>query len=108
MVVGWILSEQRGAAKPCYPLAAGHETASNLSNHVYWIQGVLLRKLSIGDGKLGEDVFGVNPVTLNSIVRLSVDLKSTTICKPSWVNYRYDWPPNINIRDVVYSFGNNK
>lgn len=58
--------------------------------------------------QIQNNCFSVNPVTLNSIVRLSVDLKSTTICKPSWVNYRYDWPPNINIRDVVYSFGNNK
>jgi hypothetical protein len=46
----------------------------------------LHRKLFIGDGKLGEDVFGVNLVTLNSIVRLSVDLKSTTVCAPSVVN----------------------
>ena len=85
-MVGWILSEQRGAANPCYPLAADHDTTSNLSNHVYGIRGGIHRKLSIGDGKLGEDVFGVNLVTLNSIVRLSVDLKSTTVCAPSWVN----------------------
>jgi hypothetical protein len=57
-LVGWILSEQRGAAKPCYPLAADHDTTSNLSNHVYGIRGGIHRKLSIGDGKLGEDVFG--------------------------------------------------
>ena len=85
-MVGWILSEQRGAVKPCYPLAADHDTTSNLSNHVYGIRGGIHRKLSIEDGKLGEDVFGVNPVTLNSIVRLSVDLKPTTVCAPSWVN----------------------
>ena len=68
------MSEQRGAAKPGYPLAAGHVTAILLSNHVYGIQGVIHQKLSIKDGKLGEDVFGGNPVTLNSIIRLSVDL----------------------------------
>ena len=59
-MVGWILSEQRGAANPCYPLAADHDTTSNLSNHVYGIRGGIHRKLSIGDGKLGEHVFGVN------------------------------------------------
>ena len=85
-MVGWILSEQRGAAKPSNPLAAGHDTAIFLSNHVYGIRGGIHRKLSIGDGKLGEHVFGVNLVTLNSIIRLSVDLKSTTVCAPSWVN----------------------
>lgn len=58
--------------------------------------------------RIQNNCFSVNPVTLNSIVRLSVDLKSTTVCKPSWVNCRYDWPPNINLRDVVYSFGKNK
>ena len=68
------MSEERGAAKPGYPLAAGHVTAILLSNHVYGIQGVIHRKVSIRDGKLGEDVFWVNPVTLNSIVGLSVDL----------------------------------
>jgi hypothetical protein len=51
-MVGWILSEQRGAAKPSNPLAAGHDTAIFLSNHVYWIQDVLLRKLSIEEGCL--------------------------------------------------------
>ena len=51
-MVGWILSEQRGAAKPSNPLAAGHDTAIFLSNHVYWIQDVLLRKLSIEVGCL--------------------------------------------------------
>ena len=85
-LVGWILRVERGAAKPGYPLAAGHDTTSHLSNHVYGIQGVIHQKLSIKDGKLGEDVFGGNPVTLNSIIRLSVDLKSTTVCAPSVVN----------------------
>jgi hypothetical protein len=66
--------------------SCGHDTTSNLSNHVYGIRGGIHRKLSIGDGKLGEDVFGVNLVALNSIVRLSVDLKPTTVCAPSWVN----------------------
>ena len=73
-LVGWIWREERAAAKPVYPLAAGHVTAILLSNHVYGIQGVIHQKLSIKDGKLGEDVFGGNPVTLNSIIRLSVDL----------------------------------
>ena len=73
-LVGWIWSEERGAAKPGYSLAAGHDTASLLSNHVYGIQGGIHQKLSIKDRKLGEDVFGGNPVTLNSIIRLSVDL----------------------------------
>ena len=54
--------------------------------------------------QIQNNCFSVNPTTLNSIVRLSVDLKSTTVCAPSWVNYRYDWPPKINVRDVVYSF----
>jgi len=85
-MVGWIWRGERGAANPCYPLAADHDTTSNLSNHVYGIRGGIHRKLSIGDGKLGEHVFGVNLVTLNSIIRLSVDLKSTTVCAPSWVN----------------------
>jgi hypothetical protein len=85
-MVGWIWRGERGAAKPGYPLAAGHVTAILLSNHVDGIRGGIHRKLSIGDGKLGEDVFGVNLVTLNSIVRLSVDLKSTTVCTPSLVN----------------------
>ena len=84
-MVGWIWRGERGAAKPGYPLAAGHVTAILLSNHVDGILGGN-RKLSIGDGKLGEHVFGVNPVTLNSIIRLSVDLKPTTVCAPSWVN----------------------
>lgn len=56
--------------------------------------------------QIQNNCFAVNPLTLNSVVRLSVDLKSTTICKPSWVNYKYDWPPKINLRDVVYSLGN--
>ena len=30
---------ERGAAKPGYPLAAGHDTTSNLSNHVDGIRG---------------------------------------------------------------------
>ena len=77
---------ERGTAKPGYTLAAGHDTTSHLSNHVDGIRGGIHRKLSIKDGKLGEDVFGGNPVTLNSIIRLSVDLKSTTVCAPSWVN----------------------
>ena len=85
-MVGWIWRGERGAAKPGYPLAAGHVTAILLSNHVDGILGGIHRKLSIGDGKLGEHFFGVNLVTLNSIVRLSVDLKSTTVCAPSWVN----------------------
>ena len=80
------MREERGAAKPGYPLAAGHVTAILLSNHVYGIQGVIHQKLSIKDGKLGGDFFGGNPVTLNSIIRLSVDLKSTTVCAPSVVN----------------------
>ena len=54
--------------------------------------------------QIQNNCFSIDPVTLNSIVRLSIDLKSTTICAPSWVNYRYDWPPKINLRDVVYSF----
>ena len=85
-MVGWIWRGERGAAKPGYPLVAVHDTVSLLSNHLYGIRGGIHRKLSIGDGKLGEDVFGVNLVTLNSIVRLSVDLKPTTVCAPSWVN----------------------
>ena len=85
-MVGWIWRGERGAAKPCYPLAADHDTTSNLSNHVYGIRGGIHRKLSIGDGKLGEHFFWVNLVTLNSIIRLSVDLKPTTVCAPSWVN----------------------
>ena len=85
-MVGWIWRGERGAAKPCYPLAADHDTTSNLSNHVDGIRGGIHRKLSIGDGKLGEHFFWVNLVTLNSIIRLSVDLKPTTVCAPSWVN----------------------
>ena len=85
-LVGWIWRVERGAAKPGYPLAAGHDTTSNLSNHVDGIRGGIHRKLSIGDGKLGEHFFWVNLVTLNSIIRLSVDLKPTTVCAPSWVN----------------------
>lgn len=46
----WILRGERGAAKPGYPLVAGHDIASLLSNHVYGIQGVIRRKFSIGDG----------------------------------------------------------
>lgn len=54
--------------------------------------------------RIQNNCFSVNPETLNSIVRLSVDLKSTTVCAPSWVNFKYDWPPKINLRDAVYSF----
>jgi ribonucleotide reductase alpha subunit len=46
-----ILREERGVAKYGYPLAASHDTAILLSNHVYGIQGVMRRKLSSGDGK---------------------------------------------------------
>ena len=83
-LVGWILRVERGAAKPGYPLAAGHDTTSHLSNHVYGIQGVIHQKLSIKDGKLGEDVFGGNPVTRNSIIRLSVDLNQQRYARRQW------------------------
>ena len=33
-MVGWIWRGERGAAKPEYPLVAGHDIASLLSNHV--------------------------------------------------------------------------
>lgn len=33
----WIWSGERGAAKPGYPLVAGHDIGSLLSNHVYGI-----------------------------------------------------------------------
>ena len=46
-----IWREERGVAKYGYPLAASHDTAILLSNHVYGIQGVMRRKLSSGDGK---------------------------------------------------------
>jgi len=36
-MVGWIWRGERGAAKPGYPLAAGHVTAILLSNYVYCI-----------------------------------------------------------------------
>jgi len=36
-MVGWIWRGERGAAKPDYPLVAGHDIASLLSNHVYGI-----------------------------------------------------------------------
>lgn len=49
-LVGWIWREERAAAKPVYPLAAGHDTTSNLSNHVDGIRGGIHRKLSIVDG----------------------------------------------------------
>jgi hypothetical protein len=50
-MVGLIWREERGVAKYGYPLAASHDTAILLSNHVYGIQGVMRRTLSSGDGK---------------------------------------------------------
>ena len=50
-IVGLIWREERGVGKHGYPLAASHDTAILLSNHVYGIQGVMRRKLSSGDGK---------------------------------------------------------
>jgi hypothetical protein len=49
-MVGWIWREQRLAAKGGVPWGGGQDTTTPLSNHVYGIQGVIRRKLSIGDG----------------------------------------------------------
>jgi hypothetical protein len=40
---------ERRVAKPDYPLVAGHDIGSLLSNHVYGISGVFCRKIPIGD-----------------------------------------------------------
>ena len=55
--------------------------------------------------QIQNNCFAVDPKYFNAIVRLSVDLKSTTVVKPTLVNYRYDWPPSVNTKDVIYSFG---
>ena len=55
--------------------------------------------------QIQNNCFDVDPNFFNAIVRLSVDVKSTTVVKPALVNYRYDWPPSVNTKDVLYSFG---